>query len=300
MELTEIFPDETDAVVWFETIRWASGRFCGHCGSTDTSDVPNAKPMPYRFRDCRSYFSVRTGTSIEKSRLPLRKWVFAIYLEATSLKGVSSMKLHRDLNVTQKTAWFMLHRIRESFALGAGPPLDGPVEADETFIGGLRKNMPKDKRKALKGAGTGHVGETIVAGARDRATNRISAEVVPDTTTGTLTTFVESRTKPDATVYTDEHSAYLGLRRAHEAVRHGTGEYVRGDAHTQGIESFWSTLKRAHKGVYHKISPKHLQRYVEQFAGKHNMRDDNTIDQMRAMVVGMEGRPISYRELIAE
>ncbi|MXY42004.1 MAG: IS1595 family transposase [Rhodospirillaceae bacterium] len=298
MELTDLFPDEPSAVAWFEAIRWANGRFCGHCGSTETSEVPNAKPMPYWCKGCRSYFSVRTGTSIEKSRLKLRKWVFAIYLEATSLKGVSSMKLHRDLNVTQKTAWYMLHRIRESFALGSGPTFAGPVEADETFIGGVRKNMSKEKRRALKGAGTGHVGKTIVAGVRDRATNRVSAGIVPDTTGETLTAFVESRTEPDATVYTDEHSAYLGLRRPHEAVRHSAGEYVRDDAHTQGIESFWAMLKRAHKGVYHKISPKHLQRYVDQFAGKHNMRDDDTLDQMRAVVAGMEGKRLSYRQLI--
>ena len=116
MELAEMFPDEESAVRWFEETRWPDGRHCPRCGSVKTKDVPNAKPMPYWCRDCYSYFSVRTGTSIQNSRLPLRKWAFATYLFVTSLKGVSSMKLHRDLKVTQKTAWFMLHRLREAWA----------------------------------------------------------------------------------------------------------------------------------------------------------------------------------------
>ena len=300
MELAEMFPDEAAAVKWFETFRWPDGRHCGHCGGMDTKAVPNAKPMPYWCKDCRSYFSVRTGTAIERSKVPLRKWAFAIYLNVTNLKSVSSMKLHRDLKVTQKTAWFMQHRLREIWKQEHNEPFDGPAEADETFFGGKRQNMSKDKRKALKGAGTGSVGKTIVAGVRDRATNRISAAVVPDTTAKTLSTFVESRTRPDATVYTDEHSAYTYLHRPHESVRHGAGEYVRGEAHTQGIESFWSMLKRAHKGTFHKISPKHLQRYVTEFAGKHGIRDRNTIDQMQAMVAGMVGKRLMYRDLTAD
>ena len=199
-----------------------------------------------------------------------------------------------------ETAWFMQHRLREVWKQEHSEPFDGPAEADETFFGGKRQNMSKDKRKALKGAGTGYVGKTIVAGIKDRATNRISAAVVPDTTAKTLSAFVESRTKPDATVYTDEHSAYTYMRRPHESVRHGAGEYVRGDAHTQGIESFWAMLKRAHKGTFHKISPKHLQRYVTEFAGKHGIRDRNTIDQMQAMVAGMVGKRLLYTDLIAD
>ena len=139
-ELTEMFPDEASAVEWFESQVWPDGRHCGHCGSVETKEVPNAKPMPYWCKDCRSYFSVRTGTAIEKSRLPLRKWVFAIYIVVTSLKSVSSMKLHRDLGITQKTAWFMLHRLREAWTMELDEPFGGPVEADETFVGGKEKN----------------------------------------------------------------------------------------------------------------------------------------------------------------
>lgn len=189
IELTEMFPDEASAVRWFEAVRWPDGeRHCGHCGSVETKEVPNAKPMPYWCKSCRSYFSVRTGTSIEKSRLPLRKWVFAVYLYVTSLKGVSSMKLHRDLKVTQKTAWFMLHRLREAWGeSGLESEIDrftGPVEADETYMGGLRKNMHASKRRQLTGRGA--VGKTSVAGVKDRETNQVSAKTVKNADAETL------------------------------------------------------------------------------------------------------------------
>ena len=293
-----MFPDEESAVRWFEETRWPDGRHCPRCGSVKTKDVPNAKPMPYWCRDCYSYFSVRTGTSIQNSRLPLRKWAFATYLFVTSLKGVSSMKLHRDLKVTQKTAWFMLHRLREAWAESGIEPMAGPVEADETFVGGQRRHMTPKKRKTVPSR-AGIVGKTIVAGVRDRATNRIGASVVPDTGARTLTAFVEDRTEPQAKVYTDEHRGYLALRQPHEVIRHSIGEYVRGEVHTQGIESFWSMLKRAHKGTFHKISPKHMQRYVSEFAGRHNVRDADTIDQMRNVVAGAVGKRLMYRDLVA-
>ncbi|MDE0147044.1 MAG: IS1595 family transposase [Rhodospirillaceae bacterium] len=300
IELTEMFPDEAAATAWFESKVWPEGRHCPHCGSCETVEAPATKKQPYWCPDCRKGFSVRIGTALERSRVPLRKWVFAIYLEMVSLKGVSSMRLHRDLKVTQKTAWFMLQRIREAWA-DEMAQFAGPVEADETYIGGLRKNMSQSKRKALKGTGTGAAGKTIVAGVKDRDTNRVSAGIVPDTSTATLTAFVERRTDPAATVYTDEHSAYLGLDRPHEAVNHSAGEYVRdGEIHTQGIESFWSMFERGFHGTYHKISPKHLGRYVRQFAGKHNVREADTADQMASVVTGLIGKRLMYRELIAD
>ena len=161
IELTEIFPNEETAVKWFEAIRWQAERHCPRCGSVNTKEVPNTKPMPYRCPDCKQYFSVRTGTSMESSRLPLRKWAFAVYLYVTNLKGVSSMKLHRDLNVTQKTAWYMLHRLRDAWGESGLEQFCGPVEADETYIGGKRKNMPKAKRKDLSGRGS--VGKVAIA-----------------------------------------------------------------------------------------------------------------------------------------
>ena len=133
IELGKMFPDEQTATAWFERHVWSDGRCCGHCGSIETRPVPNAKPMPYWCTDCRSYFSVRTGTAIERSKVPLRKWAFAIYLELTSLKSVSSMKLHRDLGVTQSTAWFMLHRIREAWSSPTGNSFAGPVEVERNL-----------------------------------------------------------------------------------------------------------------------------------------------------------------------
>ena len=299
IELTEMFPDEESAVRWFEAIQWANGRYCGKCGSVETREIPNAKPMPYWCNGCKSYFSVRTGTVMAKSRLPLRKWVFATYLYVTSLKGVSSMKLHRDLKVTQKTAWYMLHRLREAWDESGLEAMIGPAEADETFIGGKRQNMPKAKRKIR--ARRGGADKAVVAGIKDRASNRIAARVVPDTTGRTLKGFVTEKVAPGAMVYTDENVAYKGLPR-HETVRHTKDEYVNPEtgAGTQGIESFWSMLKRGYHGTYHHWSPKHLDRYCREFAARHNIRDEDTIDQMQSVAAAMVGKQLSYRELIAD
>ena len=260
--------------------------------------------MPYWCTDCRSYFSVKTGTPLANSKVPLRKWAIAIYLCLTSLKSVSSMKLHRDLKVSQPTAWFMLHRIREAWMPkdGEGTPYDGPVEVDETYFSGKRKNMSNAKRKELaeQGAGRGAVGKTAVVGAKDRATNQVSARVVTTTDKPTLQGFVIEHTAPGATVYSDEAAAYEGLPFQHEAVKHSVGEYVRDMAHTNGMESFWAMLKRAHTGTFHKMSPKHLNRYVNEFAGKHNVRESDTIIQMRGLVTRLMGRSLGYRRLVAD
>ena len=299
--LFDMFPDEAAAVRFFEANVWPNGRCCGHCGATNTREVPNAKPMPYWCPDCRSYFSVRTGTAFQRSKVPLRKWAIAIYLELTSLKSVSSMKLHRDIGVSQPTAWFMLHRIREAWsAPGDDGPYSGPVEVDETYMGGKRRNMSNARRKALADTGRGAVGKTAVVGMKDRESNQVRAKVVSRTDAATLQGFVATHADPEATVYTDDAAAYHGLPFAHESVKHSVAEYVRDQAHTNGIESFWAMLKRAHTGTFHKISPKHLNRYVQEFAGKHNVRDRDTLDIMRHVVAGLVGKRLMYRDLTAD
>lgn len=298
-ELADMFPDEESATKWFEAIVWPGERGCGHCGSTRTKEVPNQKPMPYWCSDCRSYFSVRTGTAISHSKIPLRKWAFAIYLEMTSLKGVSSMKLHRDINVSQRAAWFMLHRIREAWAVPAADKLSGPVEVDETYVGGLEGNKHESKRARSHG---GTPEKAPVIGVKDRETGEVRARAIKSTDGDTLRGFVREHTEPGAQVYSDGHSAYALLEGEyrHAAVQHSVGTYVIEAIHTNGIESFWSTLKRAHKGVYHKLSPKHLDRYARQFAGKHNLRDADTLAQMTAVVAGLVGQRLLYRDLIAD
>ena len=300
-ELFARFPDDAASEAWLEKVRWGDEPYCPHCGSFDVARRDTHPTQPYRCLEtkCSKHFSVRTNSVMRKSKLGYRTWVLAIYLLCSSPKGASSLQLERDLGIAQRSAWFLAHRIRAAWATGS-QEFEGPVEVDEVYFGGRGKWKHADKRKKQRGRGA--VGKTPVVGARDRSTKRVKALVTTSTTTGALTGFIESNVKPDAMVYTDEARMYGNLPH-HKAVSHSNGEYVRYEdghrIHTNGIESFWALMRRGYHGTYHKMSPKHLDRYVAEFSGRYNSRELNTIDQMAALVRGMMGKRLQYDELIA-
>ena len=295
MDAVKRFDTEEKAETWFIAQRWPDGVTCPFCQSDRISVVTSRKPQPFRCRACRKCFSVKTDSLLHSSNIPLSKWAIAFYLFNTSLKGVSSMKLHRDLGLTQKSAWYMGQRIREMWS----PVADrfaGPVEADETYIGGKEGN--KHEAKKLH-QGRGAVGKTAVAGLIDRPTNQIKTQVVESVDGSTLQGFVHMNTEFTAQVYTDEARAYDGLNRPHEAVAHSANEYVRGMAHTNGMESHWALFKRGIDGIYHHVSVKHLSRYTSEFSGRHNTRPLDTENQMEGMVKRADGKRITYDRLVA-
>ena len=297
IQAVQEFGDEVKAEAWLISQRWPDGMRCPYCDSEAISPrKTNRKTPQYRCRDCRKDFTVKTGTIMQDSKLPLSKWAMGFYLCTTNLKGVSSMKLHRDLEMTQKTAWYLAMRIRETL-IDQTEPMAGPVEVDETYIGGLEKNKHESKKSK---AGRGSVGKTPVVGVKDRETNRIHTEVVERTDKATLQDFVVRHTEPTATVYTDEAAAYRGMPRHHEAVAHSANEYVRGMAHTNGLESHWALFDRGIYGVYHHVSVKHLGRYSTEFEGRHNSRPLDTAEQMGRMAQRGVGKHLPYATLIAE
>ena len=233
---------------------------------------------------------------MQASKIPLQKWVIAMYMMATSLKGVSSMKIHRELDIAQKNAWHMMHRLREIWNTDIENKIQGTAEVDETYIGGKEGNKHQSKKLS---AGRGTIGKTAVAGIKYRKSKKVVAAVVPKTDKATLQDFVKTNVAEGSEVFTDEASAYTGMVDfEHRSVKHSVGEFVDGLAHTNGIESFWAMLKRGYQGVYHQMSVKHLSRYVNEFVGRHNMRELDTLDQMTSMVAGMKWKILPYKVLV--
>ncbi len=294
LEILNKFPDDEVAEEWFTKARWPNGILCAHCESDRISKYGRHPEMPFRCKDCRKFFSVKTKSFMHGSNIGYQKWAIALYVMTAEVKGTSSVQLHKILGITQSNAWHMAHRIREAWALNAHYPFTSDVEVDETYVGGLEKNKHFDKRLGVGGGGGGKV---PVVGAVDRKTNQISAYAVPYTDKATLHSFVHLHTSPDATIYTDANPAYIGMRRRHYSVNHKMGEYVRGNVHTNSIESYWALVKRAYKGTYHQFSWRHINRYLFEFSGRHNKKSLPIEEQMVEIVRNGDGRVLTYKKL---
>jgi transposase-like protein len=295
-QLFEMFPDQETARVYLEGRLWPNGPRCPVCGLGDRVSV--RKGGFYRCNQCKEDFTVRTGTIFERSHVPLHKWIYAMYLLVTARKGISSMQLAKEIGITQKSAWFVLHRLRE--ACGSKlEKLKGIVEIDETFVGGKETN--KHEWKKLK-AGRGTVGKTPVLGMRERG-GRTVAMPIEGTDKETIQAAIQRHVEVGSTVDTDESGAYTGIHflgYTHGTVNHGAGEYVREDVTTNGIESVFAVLKRGLIGVYHHASPKHLDRYVDEFSFRLNEGNvkNHTLTRLDSFVDGTAGKRLTYKALI--
>ena len=292
----DIFPDEAAAVEWAESIRWPDGVLCVHCASGNVVEVKNRKPMPYRCRSCRKYFSVKVGSLMQDAKLSVWQWLYAMYLMSVSKKGLSSMQLARQLGIAQEAAWRLGHKIRQAWNQGSLFPMIGEVEVDETYIGGKERNKHAWKREHL---GRGAVGKQAVMGIRSRGTGEVRAFPIERTDAPTLQAGIRANVAAGSNLFTDSHPAYVGMHDYdHEAVAHSAGEYVRGMAHTNGIESFWALLKRGIVGSYHQISTKHLHRYVNEFSHRHSRAGVHAMDFMVETLQGMPGHLLTHRMLV--
>ncbi|MYA87076.1 MAG: IS1595 family transposase [Boseongicola sp. SB0662_bin_57] len=287
-QLRKMFPDNDTAEKWLEEQRWPDGkRHCPDCGSVNHLVVKTRKPMPYRCRDCRAYFSVRKGTAMDSSKIGFQNWAIAFCMMTTGIKGTSSMKLYRELGIRQATAWFLVQRLREGFMGGLDKPFPGPVEVDETAVGGKRKNMCGKKRLA----GRRCAGKAIAAGVKDMETKKGGAAVVDRTNAKVLQGFVKDCVEETAT-------ACRGIAHEHDGMPRNAGEHVRGEVHTNGMEGFWSLFNRVYHGAFHHLSRNQLDRRASASTGRNNVRDVGTLDQIAFFARGIVGKRIRFRELV--
>lgn len=293
-ELFKMFPDKESARVHMEKLRWPNGPVCPACG--EAKRIGSRRPEYYCCNACLLDFTVRTNSIFERSHIPLHKWLYAMYLLVTARKGISSMQLSKEIGVTQKSAWFMLGRIREACGNDL-TKLSGTIEIDETYVGGKEKNKHANK----KVAGRGTVGKSAVIGMRERGgrTKAMPIEVADvNTVYNTVTKNVETK----SFLNTDEASGYErldGLFYSRQSVNHGNKEYVRGNVHTNGIESVWAVLKRGLNGVYHHVEKKHLARYVNEFTFRLNDGNvERTTDQrITSLLAASVGKRLTFEEL---
>lgn len=278
VEAIQYYTNETRCVEFLSQLKWKDTggvKCCPKCGSTAVYGL-RTRPI-FKCRDCKKQFSLKKGTIMEKSPLPITKWVPAIWLIVNNKNGISSCELARALGVIQQTAWFMLHRIREAVSNGSLVKLSGTVEMDETFVGGLSKNMHKDKRQEkIKNTGGKSGNKTAVFGIVERG-GEVRAKVIPNTMIETLYPEIIKNVESDAKVYTDSYKSYWRLHELfgnHKMIDHEAKIYVDGDVTTNRIENFWALLKRTVKGTYVQISPSHLNSYVIEQAFRYNTRKE--------------------------
>lgn len=298
MQAIKYFSDDLTCVRFVALRRWVDGvAVCPKCKGTNNTFMESRKVWQCKNKECKKQFSVKVGTIFEDSPIGLDKWLTAMWLIVNAKNGISSYEIHRAIGVTQKTAWFMLHRIRLAMDSGSIEKLSGDVECDETFIGGLAKNMHKWKREQ-KIKGRGSVGKTAVMGILERK-GKVSAKVIDDLTKKTMHKEVKTKVEKGSNLFTDEWKSYQGLSEdyIHEVVNHGIAEYVRGNVHTNGIENFWTLLKRTLKGTYVSVEPFHLGRYVVEQTFRFNERKLNDKERFLGVLKAVSGKRLTYDEL---
>ena len=299
LEAIRYFSDLDVATEHVAKTRWPDGPVCPACGTLDPKHYYLKTRRVWKCRACKKQFSVKVGTVFEDSPIGLDKWLPAMWMLANSKNGVSSHEMARSLGVTQKTAWFMLHRLRLAMQAGTIEKLSGQVEADETFIGGKARNMHKRKREQ-KIQGRGMSGKVAVMGLLERH-GEIRTKVVPDTKSRTLQVEVRENVEPGSEVHTDALKSYRGLdpEYVHNVVDHAE-RYVNGHVHTNGLENFWSLLKRGIRGTYVSVEPYHLFRYLDEQAFRFNEREGKDADRFGKALGSVAGRRLTYSDLTGD